>query len=208
MRKKIIVIISLVFILCTHLFFAEEENQFAEAQLYQDGLQAFNQKSYVSALKYLYAFRVINKVRLENHKDLEIKIDKHIAYCEDLLKRLSNLNTSGSLIGSTFISASKVADPLEKQITTFNAQGYEMPDVEFKSIGKIVLDNEDVGYIIVGQKSFEGKESLTIKGFEGNVVNKYDLKSIIELEKLEKEKNILEKKIELEKLKKETLQKM
>lgn len=192
MRKKIIVTITLIFIMCTHLLLAEDEKGFAEEQLYKNGLHALKQKDYVSGLKYLYAFRVINKAALEDHKDLAAKIDQNISFCEDILNRLSNLYTSGSLVGAASI----------------NAQGYERPDVEFKSVGKIVLDNKDVGYIIVGPKTIDNKETFTvdgskIEGLRGKVDNKYDLKSIIELEKLEREKSILDKKIELEKLKTE-----
>lgn len=154
MRKKIIVITSLIFILCTHLSFAEQENKFAEEHLYKKGLQALKENDYVSALKYLYAFRVINKARFEHFKELEVKIDTHIAFCEDVLKGLDYIKriiVSSTSTAST--AAGKTDDLLEKLVVILNAQGYERPDLE--------------------------------------------------LEKLEKEKSVLEKKIELEKLKKE-----
>ena len=58
--------------------------------LYKKGYEAYQNKDYISALKYLYAYRVANENKLPEHENFTAQIDEAITISEHEIRNAIN----------------------------------------------------------------------------------------------------------------------
>lgn len=85
---KIIILQCLIiaFSLAGNIFFvyadASPKNSDNEQTMYRMGNEAYLEKDYVSALKYLFAYRMVNEIELAKHKEFSAQIEEAIETSE------------------------------------------------------------------------------------------------------------------------------
>ncbi|MFM2368102.1 MAG: hypothetical protein RL619_398 [Bacteroidota bacterium] len=84
---KLLIIVIFLCVNITSSAFAESEED-----LYKIGQKAFNDKDYVTALKYLFAYKTLNIAELKKHKKFLDDLDTSIKISEDNI-RTQNIQT-------------------------------------------------------------------------------------------------------------------
>lgn len=97
--------------------------------LYKTGNEAYKKGDYVTALKYLFAYRTLKNDELTQHPDFLRSLDISISTAESKL-RSAQLNIAGKGVGF-FGTAGVVgsATPFANTTTTVSTRGYEIPEL-------------------------------------------------------------------------------
>ena len=119
--------------------------------LYTIGREAYAEKKYVTALKNLYAFYVLNEDTLQEpeHQEFKNRLEVSIRQCEAILALLlknANISPGGFSIEGQLPGAPAATNTDEPE-STFGASGYqielegllEQPDLE---PGSLVIEDE------------------------------------------------------------------
>lgn len=69
-------------------------------ELYTMGNEAYQNKDYVSALKYLFAYRVVNENELTSHEKFLTQLDKAIEISERKINVKETANQAGIILTS------------------------------------------------------------------------------------------------------------
>lgn len=133
----------------------------AERQdLYDHGNKAFESRDYVTALKNLYAFYVINENALEAHPELKEKIETRITEAEAIIAIAVASNSKVSFAEGRVIIIPEVG----KAGIGFLGIGKEIPEISgggFSGSGKEIQDLIKSGEIDLNQISKENHTNLS-----------------------------------------------
>jgi hypothetical protein len=95
-------IVALCLTLAHVVVFSQECPGNKNREIYNKGKYAYEKKDYVSALKYLFAYRLINEGELKKCKNLLIQLDKAIVDSEDKLAKCNKKHVGGTIGGSAY----------------------------------------------------------------------------------------------------------
>jgi hypothetical protein len=119
--------------------------------LYKTGNEALKKEDYVTALKYLFAYRTLKSEELNKHPDFLRTLDASISTAESKL-RSTQLSTVGKGVGFLGVAGAKgSATPFTNTATTVSTRGYEVPEL---------LRALDAKGLKVVPQSAEGKKYL------------------------------------------------
>ncbi|AKP50834.1 hypothetical protein [Cyclobacterium amurskyense] len=169
---------------------AHYSNNFGE--LYNKGNNAYKNKNYVDALKYLYSYKVINEHKLsDGHKDFLKKLNIAILDCELKLrhklivirenenqKTTSYFNGNGYEIPEYLKEFIKNQNP-DKPITILGGKGHELPESYNNYLKDAKLDGlENIDFVIIQDNELIIDEAVLTKYLNENKKNQPQLESV------------------------------
>jgi len=168
----------------------QSSNNFGE--LYTKGKNAYKNKNYVDALKYLYSYKVINEHKLsDGHKDFLAKLNNAILDCEFNLRQklivirenenqttTSYFNGNGYEIPEYLKEFIKNQNP-DKPITILGGKGHELPETYNDYLKNAKLDGlENIDFVIIQDNEFVIDEAVLNKYLDDNKKNQPQLESV------------------------------
>lgn len=112
---------------------------------YDRGMKAYNEKDFLTALKYLFAYRSANEKVLKDNQDFLITLDKAIAYCEMKLSNSvpQNIHIIGQLEELNREQV-KVVHQLQVRIVELQKLEAEMIHLKSSMESEVMLLKDDV----------------------------------------------------------------
>lgn len=112
---------------------------------YDRGMKAYNEKDFLTALKYLFAYRSANEKVLRDNQAFLTKLDKAIEYCEMKLNNPvpQNIHIIGQLEELNREQV-KVVRQLQERISELQKLEAEMIHIKSSMEGEVMLQKGDV----------------------------------------------------------------
>lgn len=161
-------------------------------ELYTKGNNAYKNKNYVDALKYLYSYKVINEYKLSaGHKGFLAKLNNAILDCElKLRQRLVIIRENQNQTGISYFNGNGYEIPeylkefvknqnIDKPITILGGKGRELPKTYNDYLKNAKLEGfENVDFVKIVGDQFVIDEAVLNKYLDDNKKNQPQLESV------------------------------
>ncbi|MBC8756347.1 hypothetical protein H2O64_16855 [Kordia sp. YSTF-M3] len=188
--KWIIIPISLIIVFGFTSHIIQSSNNHSE--LYTKGNNAYKNKNYVDALKYLYSYKVINEQKLSNeHKDFLTKLNKAILDCERKLRqKLIVIRENENQTTRSYFNGNGYEIPeylrefvknqnLDKPVTILGGIDSKLPEAYNEYLKNAKLNGlENINFVIMKDNKLVIDQTALSKYLDDNKENKPQLESI------------------------------